>query len=222
MLPICPLRSAVFTGLIEYLGTVERKDCTPAGVRLWIRPDAPDPAQGALANAAVGDSIAVDGCCLTLAAEPAKHGGLYAFDVIPESLAKTTLGSFEVGTRVHLEPSATMATLLGGHLVQGHVDGVGTVLQVQRESGWRVRIAVPRTPEDLLVYFVPKGSVALQGVSLTIAAIDVNQGWFEVALIPTTLAKTTLGALKAGSKVNLECDAMAKTVLHYLKHFGNR
>lgn len=209
----------MFTGLIEHLGTIERKDCTPGGVRLWIKPDA---ARGALATAVVGDSIAVDGCCLTLASDPAKHGGLFAFDVIPETLAKTTLGSFEVGTRVHLEPSATMATLLGGHLVQGHVDGVGEVLQVQQTGEWRVRIGVPRVPDDLLPYFVPKGSVAVQGISLTIAAIDVAQRWFEVALIPTTLAKTTLGALEQGSRVNLECDSMAKTIVHYLRHFGKR
>ncbi len=205
----------MFTGLIEHLGTIERKDCSSAGIRLWIKP------QTWQGSPAIGHSIAVDGCCLTLAEIPSKNAGLFAFDVIPETLTKTTLGAFEVGTRVHLEPSATMATLLGGHLVQGHVDGVGEVLHVQREGEWRVRINIPRGPDDLLPYFIPKGSVALQGVSLTIAAIDVKQGWFEVALIPTTLAKTTLGSLAAGSQVNLECDAMAKTVVHYLRNFSS-
>lgn len=214
--PLAHYAPAVFTGLIEHLGTVERKDCTPTNVRLWIRP------QTWRGELALGDSIAVDGCCLTLAEHPSNHSGLFAFDVIPETLAKTTLGSFEPGTRVHLEPSATMATLLGGHLVQGHIDGVGEVLQVEKTAEWRIRIRVPRHPEDLMPYFVPKGSIALQGVSLTIAALDVKQAWFEVALIPTTLVKTTLATLTPGSRVNLECDAMAKTVVHYLRHFGNQ
>jgi riboflavin synthase len=164
----------------------------------------------------VGESIAVDGCCLTLAADPSTQDGRFAFDVVPETRAKTTIGGLVPGARVHLEPSATLATLLGGHLVQGHIDGVGRVLGVQASGEWRVRIGLTR---DLMAYLAPKGSVCVQGVSLTIAAVSPAEGWFEVALVPTTLEKTTLGGLRAGDGVNVECDAIAKTVVNYLRHF---
>lgn len=203
----------MFTGLIEHLGVVESVQPSSAGARLLIRasrwPHTPT----------VGESIAVDGCCLTLAADPAAQGGAFAFDVIPESLAKTTLGGVLAGAGVHLEPSATLATLLGGHLVQGHVDGVGRVLRIDTTGQWRVRIA---PPTELMAYFAPKGSVCVQGVSLTIAELSPKEGWFEIALIPTTLDKTTLGGLRVGDGVNIECDAIAKTVVHYLRHFGLR
>lgn len=203
----------MFTGLIEHLGVVESVQPSAAGVRLLIRaprwPHTPT----------IGESIAVDGCCLTLAADPAQHAGAFAFDVIPESLAKTTLGDLRPGARVHLEPSATLATLLGGHLVQGHVDGVGRVLRIDTAGQWRVRIAPPK---DLIAYFAPKGSVCVQGVSLTIADLSPAEAWFEIALIPTTLDKTSLGALRVGDGVNIECDAIAKTVVHYLRHFASK
>ncbi len=203
----------VFTGLIEHLGTLIDAKPTKTGVRLLIQPQT-WPYQPTL-----GESISVDGCCLTLAVDPSEYKACFAFDVIPESLAKTTMGSLAPGQRVHLESSATLATLLGGHLVQGHVDGVGRVVNVQREDQWRVRIA---PPAELMAYLVPKGSVCVKGVSLTIAALDVTQAWFEVALIPTTLSKTTLGELDVGHQVNLECDSIAKTVVHYLRHFQGR
>jgi riboflavin synthase len=140
---------------------------------------------------------------------------MLAFDVVAQTLALTTLGGLAPGQRVHLEPSATLATLLGGHLVQGHVDGVGTVASVRTSGEWRARIT---PPAHLMEYLAPQGSIAVQGVSLTLAAIaPPREAWFEIALIPTTLAKTTLGELRGGSRVNLECDVIAKHVVHWLK-----
>lgn len=206
----------MFTGLVEIVGRIERSDPTDAGRRFlvdvggWqIRPE-------------VGESISVDGCCLTLAAEPGENHGFWAFDVIPETLRRTTLGALHPGSRVNLERSATPQTLLGGHVVQGHVDGVGTVSRVEKGSEWRVRIA---PPAGLMVYLTPKGSITVQGVSLTVAGVEPGDstgsgGWFEVALIPTTLEKTTLGDLQEGDRVNLESDVLARTVVHYLRHYA--
>lgn len=213
---------AMFTGLIEHLGVVVSVAPAPSGagwqgsgggVRLVVRPEAPS---GAVAAARVGDSIAIDGCCLTLA-EPVTPDGAMAFIAISQTLGLTTLGGLEPGDRVHMETAATLATLLGGHLVQGHVDGVGVVEQIETDGQWRVRI---RPPALLMEYLAPQGSICVAGVSLTIAKIEQPRGggWFEVALIPTTLAKTTLGMLKAGSRVNLECDAIAKQVVFWLRH----
>jgi riboflavin synthase alpha subunit len=239
----------MFTGIIEVLGRVLAVAPTGAegqALRLTIRAQW-SPSGPRWTDLAVGESIAVDGCCLTLAApatdaESGGDGVTLAFDAVPQTLALTTLGRLRPGQRVHLERSATLATLLGGHLVQGHVDGVGTVLRVQRTDDWRVRIA---PPAHLLPYLAPKGSITLAGVSLTLAEVAPPRapasspalptantgcasggdsggdagGWFEVALIPTTLAKTTLADLREGDGVNLEADAIAKTVVHYLRHF---
>jgi riboflavin synthase len=139
------------------------------------------------------------------------------FDVVPETLDKTTIGELTPGRRVHLEHSATPSTLLGGHVVQGHVDGVGVVESIVTDGEWRVRL---RPPRELMEYVAPKGSIALDGVSLTIAALDAGEGWFEVALIPTTLEKTTLAEWRPGSRCNLEMDAFAKMAVHWLKHFA--
>lgn len=205
----------MFTGLIEFMGRVAARHPSPAGERLVID------VSGWSHTPTHGESIAVQGCCLTAAEvpQPGAEPRHVAFDVIPETLAKTTLGMLEPGSRVHLEASATLATLLGGHLVQGHVDGVGSVESVLTEGQWRVRI---QTPAALMEYMAPKGSVCLEGVSLTIADVSPGEAWFEVALIPTTLEKTTLGGLRKGSKVNLECDAIAKTVVHWLRHYAGR
>ncbi len=199
----------MFTGIIEVLGTVRSLRTTQAGVRLAIEPG-PWSYQPAL-----GDSVAVNGCCLTIATPPAP-GRAWEFDAIPETLAKTTLGTFREGQAVNLEHAATASTLLGGHVVQGHVDGTAVVESVQTTDQWRVRL---RPPEACMPYIVPKGSVTLDGVSLTIADVDPKAGWFEVALIPTTLAKTTLKDLRPGVRCNIECDTMAKTIVHYLRHF---
>src|SRR5262245_28984439 len=199
----------MFTGLVQAVGAVAELRPTSQGVRLVI-----DPRPWTLLPAPA-DSISVSGSCLTLAPPPAQ--GLGAFDVVPETLAKTILGNRKVGAKVNLEPSATPATLLGGHIVQGHVDGVGEVVSVTKEGEYRVRV---RPPTPLMEFISPKGSICVDGVSLTIAALNPDQGWFEVALIPTTLEKTTLSLLEPGDPCNLEADAMAKTIVHWLKHYG--
>ncbi|XVJ58372.1 MAG: riboflavin synthase [Tepidisphaera sp.] len=216
----------MFTGIIRHLGRVQAiqplagasgtasgllrltvSPAEPAGLAFPVRPGA-------------GDSIAVDGCCLTVVADP-DASGVLGFDVVPETLRLTTLGGLMPGSLVHLEQAATASTLLDGHVVQGHIDGVAKVLSVQTTPEWRVRLA---PPAELMPFIVPKGSVTLAGVSLTIAGIHHGSagsgGWFEVALIPTTLAKTNLGSLRVGDGVNLECDAMAKTVVNFLKHYA--
>lgn len=161
-----------------------------------------------------GESIAVNGCCLTLAAE--NPGGRMCFDVVRETLEKTTLARLSPGDDVNLEHACRPDTLLGGHIVQGHIDGVGVITRVRAEpADWRLEIA---PGEDLMPYIIPKGSVTLEGVSLTIASVGAAS--FGVALIPTTLEKTTLGALREGSKVNIESDILAKTVVHALRRMN--
>lgn len=211
----------MFTGIIECTGIVRALNPTPAGRELLIDGD------GWGVDFAPGESISVSGCCLTLAprtggevgagARPASGGGLLRFDVIPETLVKTTLGSIGVGARVNLERSATPTTLLGGHIVQGHVEGLGSVADIRTSGEWRVTI---QAPADLMPCITPKGSITIDGVSLTIAAVDVTALTFDVALIPTTLDITTLGGLAPGSRVNLETDAMARAVIHYLRHYA--
>jgi riboflavin synthase len=209
----------MFTGLVQALGKVASVEPRPAaagaGVRLLIDP------LGWSYRPGLGDSIAVSGCCLTVAGlegPDGRPGSLWAFDAIPETLAKTTLGGLAPGSRVNLEHAATPTTLLGGHVVQGHVDGVAVVESVLTEGEWRVRI---RPPAELMEYMTPKGSVCVEGVSLTLARVEPRQ-WFEVALIPVTLEKTTLGDLRAGSSVNVEADAFAKTVVNWVRHYGSR
>ncbi|MBS0195656.1 MAG: riboflavin synthase [Planctomycetes bacterium] len=181
---------------------------TPAGVRLVVQCREWDHRAGR------GDSIAVNGCCLTAVADVGKLGRM-AFDAVPETLSKTTLGSLRVGDRVNLEHAATASTLLGGHIVQGHVDGVGSVAAIKADGQWRVRVKPPR---ELLRYMTPKGSVSLDGVSLTLAA--VGSSWIEVALIPTTLEKTTLASWRVGTRINIEADVMAKTIVTHLERMG--
>lgn len=210
----------MFTGIIEQVGSVRSLSSTQAGRRLLVDPC------GWAHRPKVGDSISVAGCCLTVVEEVEKAGGLLAFDVVPETLEKTSIGGWKDGRRVNLEHAATAGTLLGGHVVQGHVDGVGKVEKNEQiatakerpgEEGWVLRVGLAK---ELMAYMVPKGSVALDGVSLTLAAVDVEGSAIEIALIPTTLAKTTLHELRPGDSINVEADVMAKTVVHYLKHFG--
>ena len=210
----------MFTGLVQHAGIITAIEPSQAGSRLLVD------ARGWSHTPQHGESICISGCCLTLAAhEPADaegHAGRLAFDVIPQSLALTTLGGRRAGDRVNVERSLTATDLMGGHLVQGHIDGVGVVESVVREGEWRVRV---RPPVGLMRYMVPQGSVAIEGVSLTIAAVGEvgpgvgggRDGWIEVALIPTTLGLTTLGSLRAGDRVNIEADILSKTIAHQLE-----
>ena len=158
-----------------------------------------------VAGAAVGDSVSIVGVCLTVVEA---GGGRIAFDVVPETLSRTTLGRLAPGSRVNLEPALRVGDPLGGHVVQGHIDGVGRVLSSEdADAGRRLRIDVP---EAVLRYCTEKGSIAVDGVSLTIAAL--HDDGVEVALVPHTLEETTLSELAAGDEVNLEPDVLAKLV----------
>jgi riboflavin synthase len=185
----------MFTGIVRELGTVETFD----GSRLVVV--APETA----ATAALGDSVAVAGVCLTVVAN---ENGRLAFDAVPETLSRTALGGLRRDGAVNVEPSLRVGDPLGGHVVQGHVDAVGRVRSVTPEGDGR-RVWVD-APENVVRYCIEKGSVAVDGVSLTIAAFD-DDG-FEVALIPHTLAVTTLGSLEPGDEVNLEADVLGKVV----------
>lgn len=189
----------MFTGIVRERGTVAAIDGGEAGVRLRI--DAPETA----AQAAVGDSVAINGVCLTVTE---RNGTSLSFDAVPETLSRTALGRLAAGSAVNLEPALRAGEPLGGHYVQGHVDGVGRVRSIEPE-GDGVRLAV-ETPAELLRYCVEKGSITVEGVSLTIAAL--RDHGFEVALIPHTLAETTLATLAPGDPVNLEADVLAKYV----------
>jgi len=174
-----------------------------------------------------GESIAVNGCCLTVARTPSAGGGLLEFDVVPETLARTTLGALSPGAAVNLEHAATPGTLLGGHVVQGHIDVVGRVTVIDTAGGEHViRVEVPAAPAAAAECITPKGSVAIEGVSLTVASMDAGPGmgvWsLGVALIPTTLRETTLGNLRISDPVNIETDILARTVVHWLRCFGGR
>ncbi len=189
----------MFTGIVRERGRVAAVDSGPRGVRLEL--EAPQTA----AQVAVGDSVAINGCCLTAVTVA---DGRISFDAVPETLGRTSLGALEPGDTVNLEPALRVGEPLGGHYVQGHVDGLGRVRAVEPE-GDGARIWLDSAPE-LLRYCVEKGSIAVDGVSLTIAELD-GEG-FAVALIPHTLAETTLGALEPGGAVNLEADVLAKYV----------
>jgi riboflavin synthase alpha subunit len=189
----------VFTGIVRELGRVVSVAPVAGGVRIVVA------APVTAGSSAEGDSVAVSGVCLTAVAVA---DGELAFDAVPETLARTTIGGLAPGAGVNLEPALRAGEPLGGHYVQGHVDGTGTVERVSEDAGGR-RLRV-EAPEELLRYLVEKGSIALDGVSLTVAVLD-RRG-FEVALIPHTLAATTLGALAPGARVNLELDVLAKYV----------
>jgi riboflavin synthase len=189
----------VFTGIVEELGTVVT--VTPLGdsARLAVRGPV------VAAGAAHGDSVAVNGVCLTVVTV---DGETFVADVMAETLRRSALGSLRTGDPVNLERAATLSSRLGGHLVQGHVDGVGTVTHREPGEHWEaVRFAVPAT---ITRYVVEKGSIAVDGVSLTVMAVDDES--VTVGLIPTTLSSTTLGVAGVGAAVNLEVDILAKYV----------
>jgi riboflavin synthase len=194
----------VFTGIVEEVGTlVVREDQSDAAV-LQIRADR------VLQDVALGDSIAVNGVCLTVTGVT---DGVWSTDVMAETLSRSSLGSAAAGTQVNLERAVTPHTRLGGHMMQGHVDGMGAIVGRVPGEHWEVvRIALPA---GLARYVVEKGSIAVDGVSLTVSAVsaaDDPEPWFEVSLIPTTLRDTTLGSRAPGEPVNLEVDVIAKYV----------
>ncbi len=195
----------MFTGIVQALGIINRISDTPAGKRLSI-----SLSELASVNIAIGDSVCVSGVCLTLVKSA---NGTGHFDVITETLRRSTLGEMQVSDRVNLELSLQPQSYVGGHFVQGHVDAVGIVRQIQNTAeDFRITVEVP--PEHMTA-IVPKGSVTVDGVSLTLAEVKGNT--FTVAIIPTTLDKTTLSSLAAGSKVNVETDILARTVVHWLE-----
>jgi riboflavin synthase len=192
----------VFTGIVEELGEVVALDEFQGTVRLTVR--------GPLvtAGASAGDSIAINGVCLTVTDS---SDGTFSADVISETLSRSSLGALGRGSPVNLERPMRLDDRLGGHIVQGHVDGTGTILE--RRPGQVVRISVP---PQLSRYVVEKGSIAIDGISLTISALgtgpDPGADWIEVSLIPETLARTTMGGKQPGETVNLEVDMIAKYV----------
>ncbi len=197
----------MFTGLVEEMGRVERVEERPDGRRLWIA------AGRVLEGTRAGDSLAVSGVCLTVVAlEPGRFG----VEAVPETLSRTTLGALRAGDAVNLERALTLEQRLGGHLVQGHGDGVGEVLAVAPEGdGTRVTIA---GPAPLRRYVAEKGSLAVDGVSLTVARAGADR--CEVALIPHTLEVTTAGAYRPGTRVNLEVDLLARYLARLVDETG--
>jgi riboflavin synthase len=202
----------VFTGIVEELGEVVGIDPDGTGARIRIR--------GPLvtADASRGDSIAINGVCLTVTGTA---DGEFSADVMGETLARSSLGSLRPGAAVNLERPLRPDGRLGGHIVQGHVDGTGTIVAIQAAGSWQtVRISIP---SQLARYLVEKGSVAVDGISLTISALDAgpSASEFEVSLIPETLARTTLGRKQPGEVVNLEVDMIAKYVERLLAAQGD-
>jgi riboflavin synthase len=197
----------MFTGLVESLATVTAVVPEPPGVRLLV--DAP----GVAADAALGDSICVSGCCLSIVKIA---GAVISFQLGPETLARTTLGKLVAGRQVNLERSMRLNDRLGGHLVTGHVDGKGRLASRRDDGDWTT--CHFETSPALLHQMASKGSVAIDGVSLTV--VDVDASTFSVALIPHTLAATTLGGLVEGDAVNLETDLVFKYVARWLATRG--
>jgi riboflavin synthase len=198
----------MFTGIVEELGEVVAVEHLNGAARITVR--GPE----VTADARPGDSIAVNGTCLTVTG---LAGSDFTADVMAETLHRSSLGDLAPGSPVNLERSLRVGDRLGGHLVQGHVDGVGTVVSRVRGDGWDV-VRVIASP-GLARYLVEKGSVAVDGVSLTVSALGGGPGeqpWFEVSLIPATLAATTLGRVKPGAGVNLEADVIGKYVARML------
>ncbi|WP_102192428.1 riboflavin synthase [Microbacterium aurantiacum] len=194
----------MFTGIIEEIGEITAIVPAGDGWRLTVR------APKAASDAVHGESIAVSGVCLTVVGSTADT---FDTDVMKQTLDVAAIGGATVGTRVNIEKAMPVGARLGGHIVQGHVDGVGTVLEVRPGAQWSVlRISLP---SDLAPLVVDKGSISVDGTSLTVSAVSAPraaEAWFEVSLIPETLAATTLGARVVGDRVNLETDILARHV----------
>jgi riboflavin synthase len=192
----------MFTGIIQELGRVESVESSEEGARLRIAARLAD-------ELSAGDSVAMNGACLTATSV---EGRAFAADVMHQTLSLTTLGGLEPGSPVNLELPLRPTDRLGGHLVQGHVDGTATVSELVPDGfARRLRIDLP---EELLPYVVERGSIAIEGVSLTVAALEDLH--LDVSLIPETLVRTTLGSLEPGDPVNVECDVIARYVRHQL------
>jgi riboflavin synthase len=196
----------MFTGIISELGTVEAVEASDDGARLRIRADLTSDLQP-------GDSVAVNGACLTATSV---GDGEFGADLMHQTLSLTTLGALEGSSRVNLELPLRPTDRLGGHVVQGHVDGTATVADISSD-GFAKRLRL-ELPDELLPYVVERGSIAIEGVSLTIA--DLSGSGLEVSLIPETLERTTLGALEPGERVNVECDVLARYVRRQLAEPG--
>ena len=196
----------MFTGIVEELGTVAAIEDQGDALRLTVT------ATTALDGTVLGDSISVNGCCLTVTEI---DGDTWTADVMQQTLDMTSLAGVAPEDRVNLERAVTADKRLGGHLVQGHVDGVGTVVRRSPSEHWDV--VEVSLPADLARYVVPKGSICVDGVSLTV--VDVGADSFTVSLIPETLARTTLGTRQPGDRVNLETDVIARHVEKLLPHY---
>ena len=193
----------MFTGIVKELGEVAGVETSAEGARLRIRAELAE-------ELAAGDSIAVDGACLTATSVT---GGEFEADVMHQTLELTTLGELEPGSGVNLELPLRASDRLGGHVVQGHVDGTGTVAELS-DDGFAQRLRI-ELPEELLPYVIEHGSIAIQGVSLTVAALTDDA--VEVSLIPETLERTTLWAVGPGDRLNIECDVLARYVRRQLE-----
>lgn len=198
----------MFTGLIEDLGRVESVERIAEGAKLRI-------STPLVSELAAGDSVAVNGCCLTATAI---DDSAFEIEAMNQTLDVTALGGVEQGSRVNLELAMKASDRLGGHIVQGHVDGVGTVVATD-DDGFARRVRVD-LPTQLLRYVVDKGSITLSGVSLTVA--ELGDTWAEVSLIPETLERTNLGDLAPGDRLNVECDVVAKYVERLVAPFAGK
>ncbi len=201
----------MFTGLVQSVGTIAHHTATASGMHMVIQ-------CGEMASLLRrGDSVSVHGVCLT-AVEI--RSGQFEVDVIPQTLSMTTLGAMSDGDSVNLEPALRMGDPMGGHIVQGHVDSIGEISLVDRTDGqWRIRVKSLRNDRDSLALITAQGSITLNGVSLTIA--HCTSDWFEVALIPETLARTTLGKAVAGDRVNIEIDSVARMIDQAVRRYLN-
>lgn len=195
----------MFTGIIEEIGAVS----TRSGAKVTIL------AREVLHGVQLGDSIAVDGACLTVTAFDAES---FTVQISPETFARTTLGRLKAGEAVNLERAMQLGGRLGGHFVLGHVDGVGKVERVRPEGEFQLWTF--RAPDDVAKYLVPKGSVTIDGISLTV--VEPAGDTFSVAVIPATLSKTTLSRKRPGEAVNMEADMIGKHIFHYLKRGGGK
>lgn len=195
----------MFTGLVEHVGTIQRIDQDEGHVRLSV--SAP------FKEVQLGDSIAIDGCCLTVASQDDDQ---FQFHVSRESLQVTALGEFREGTKVNMERALRMGDRLGGHMVSGHVDGVGTVVSKEDlNDGLLLKVKIP---DELTRYVVPKGSICLDGVSLTVNRLEGTA--IELMLIPTTLKETTLGERPLGRPINVEVDLIGKYIERLVAPYG--